>query len=358
MGGAEVLRLSILEELLKDESLSIRVCVLRKRGELADQVEAMGIPLDVLGNRGGLFDFAGVRRLATYFRQHRPTIVQSSQFLTNLHTNLAARLAKVPVVVIEEHGVYTWKKWYHRLIDRRINSRANAVVACSHCVAESAAAHLNIPAANVTVIHNCVGRIHFQKGQGTREAFRQSMQTSNSALVATCVGTLRWEKGHRFLLEAWGQLIAGQSIPQDSELWIVGSGPLENELRGLSSELPGVRFLGSRSDTAEILRASDLFVLPSVNEGFGIAIVEAMSAKLAVISTNSGGIPEVIESGRTGILVEPENSRQLADSIATLCQNYSQRKQLAAAAQLDAQSRFTPARYVKQLQNLYKSLQR
>lgn len=355
MGGAEVLRLSVLEELLRRNDLDVRVCVLRDRGVLADRVVQLGIPLDVLGNRGGLLDVAGVLRLARYLRAHRPDVVQSSQFLTNLHTRLAGWLARTPSVIIEEHGIYGWKRWYHRALDRWVNGRAQAVVACSHCVARSAASNLGVDESKITVIHNCAAASHFTPVGSDAGSSRLELAGQSSFSIVT-VGTLRWEKGHRFLLQAWKQLQDDGAIPADEQLWIVGSGPLESQLRGEAENIPGVQFLGRRTDTLEILRAADLFVLPSVNEGFGIAIVEAMCAGLAVVSTQSGGIPEVVDDGRTGILVDPGSADELAGAIKRLHDNRDEREEMARAGRAAANDRFTPARYVQQLMNLYESL--
>ena len=229
------------------------------------------------------------------------------------------------------------------------------MVACSNCVASSAAGHLGIDVGRITVIHNCVAQHHFDDYPDARRSVRSELGTPDSSFVATCVGTLRWEKGHRFLIEGWKHAIQA-GLPEDSELWIVGSGPLEEELRQLSNQLPSIRLLGSRADTAEVLRASDLFVLPSVNEGFGIAIVEAMSAGLRVISTSSGGIPEVIDSDRTGVLVDPRDAGQLVDAITTLFHQLDTRKRLGIAARAEADARFTPRVYVDQLKTLYASV--
>ena len=267
MGGAEVLRLSILEQLLEESQYDLRVCVLRKPGVLAPEVEKLGIPLDILGNRGGLLDFGGIRKLSKYLQEHTPDIVESSQFVTNLHTSLACRWAGNCQHVIEEHGIYSWKRWYHKLLDRQFNSRANGVVACSHCVAQSASQHLAIKQERITVIHNCAAKQHFAEPSRRREEIRSKL-VGESSFVVTCVGTLRWEKGYPYLVEAWTKLVHEEAIGSDSKLLIVGEGPLESELRDKASGCESILFLGRRQDTGDILAASDLFVLPSVNEVF------------------------------------------------------------------------------------------
>ncbi len=350
MGGAEVLRLSVLEELRDRPEISIRVCVLRDRGVLADQVEALGVPLDVLGNRGGLLDIRGIFRLSHYLRTHRPNVVQSSQFLTNLHTRLACWFARGAKGIIEEHGIYNWKKWHHRLLDRTVNRRADAVIACSETVAKSAANHLARDLSTITVIHNCASSEHFSE-------IENGSPRNDESFVVCAVGTLRWEKGYEFLLEAWRTLQRDDRLPKHARLQIVGTGPLENELKKMAQDSAGVEFLGRREDTTRLLRDADLFVLPSVNEGFGIAIVEAMCAGLPIVSTTSGGIPEVVDSGRTGVLVPPKNADALADAIAELANDPKRRARLGAAARTEATERFTSARYCDQLMRLYDQIE-
>ncbi len=355
-GGAEVLRLSVLGELVKRDEIDVRVCVLRDAGELAEQCESIGVEVDVLGNRGGLLDLGGIWRLSKYLRQRRPSIVQSSQFLTNLQTMVAARLSRVPVRIIEEHGIYQWKRWYHRILDRWVNGRAEGVVACSHAVGASAACQLGRSVESICVVHNCASASHFDVHDEAASATFRDEWAGGSSFVACVIGTLRWEKGHKYLLDAWKSLIDSERIPSDSRLWIVGKGPLESGLNGLAEGIGGVQFLGLQEDVKTVLGAVDLFVLPSVNEGFGIAIVEAMCAGLPVVATTSGGIPEVIEPGKTGVLVPPGDSGSLADAIARLSNDSLLRKSLGTAARVDAGERFTPSRYVDKLMHLYSSL--
>ena len=359
LGGAEVLRLSILKEMVHRQH-DVEVIQLRGEGELTQNVEALGVKITSLDNKGGLFDRAGVRRLKALLKAKNYDVVQSSQFVTNLHTGFACRSLGIANHIIEEHGIYLWKKLHHRLLDRIFNSRAAAVIACSRKVAESAAENLNLPTNKIDVIHNCVGDEHLlpiNQNWKSSEAWRAQrakfVGTDGPVHLTGIVGTLRWEKGHRFLLEAWQQLRKQEQLTAKHHLLIIGDGPLRSELETQANDLPNVHFLGSVSKTRTVLRCLDLFVLPSVNEGFGIAIIEAMAAGVPVISTRSGGIPEVVTDG-TGILVPPENSSDLATAIADTINRDCSATLVAARQRVE--DHFTPTAYVDRLESIYARL--
>lgn len=359
LGGAEVLRLSILKEMVRRQH-QVELIQLRGAGELTESVKSLGVPIESLGNKGGLLDWSGVKRLKAFLKTKSYDVVQSSQFVTNLHTGFACRSLGIQNHIIEEHGIYLWKKSHHRFLDRTFNSKAAAVIACSGKVAESAAGNLRLPTSKVDVVHNCVGQEHLlpidpawksSDARGSQQA--DLVGTSDAVHLTGIVGTLRWEKGHQFLLEAWQQLHLQNRLSTKHHLLIIGDGPLRSELEAQATELPNVHFLGSVSDTRSILRCLDLFVLPSVNEGFGIAIIEAMAAGVPVISTRSGGIPEVVAEG-TGVLVPPENSAELATAIE---QNIDRNTtQMIAAARQRVEDHFTPAAYVDRLESIYARL--
>jgi len=343
---------------------NVEVVVLRKPGELADRVRELGVRVTVLGNRGGLLDFSGVRKLAKWLKANKPDIVQSSQFLTNLHTRLACMLSRSPIHIIEEHGIYTWKKWYHRAIDRWINSSAQGVIACSHKVAKSAAGDLGIPVDRITVIHNCVAQHHLESNEMTEEGrneFRSELAgegndlDSDSRLVGI-VGTLRWEKGHSFLFEAWKALHEKKLLNESDYLIVVGDGPLRPKLEEQASSTVNIRFIGSSTETRKILHCMDLFILPSLNEGFGIAIIEAMAAGIPVISTQSGGIPEILDREGIGILTEPEDTSSLEAAMAGFLTDREKSKITGENGKKTVHERFTPAIYVQQLEGIYRIL--
>lgn len=122
-----------------------------------------------------------------------------------------------------------------------------------------------------------------------------------------CVGTVMERKGQRFIVEALHKMAANSTIP-NIHFSIIGGGPLKNELEMLSEQYGISRYItfcGSTSNVNKYLENSDLFILPSITEGFPIAILEAMRVGLPIVSTNVAGIPEMIKDEITGIIIEP-----------------------------------------------------
>jgi glycosyltransferase involved in cell wall biosynthesis len=130
------------------------------------------------------------------------------------------------------------------------------------------------------------------------------------------------------------------------KLLLVGDGPLRPQLQDLAGSLgisESVAFLGEkeRADVVRLLNGCEVFVLPSRSEPFGIAILEAMACKKPVVATSVGGIPEIIESGQNGILVEPDNPQALAEALVTLLKNDALRKRFASNGYESVLERFS-----------------
>jgi glycosyltransferase involved in cell wall biosynthesis len=117
-----------------------------------------------------------------------------------------------------------------------------------------------------------------------------------------------------------------------------------------------LHFLGHREDVRDLLSVYDIFVLPSLSEGMPLALLEAMAAGVPAVATRVGGVSEVIENGKTGLLVPPGDSRALADGIATLLENPALATELGEAARQVAVSRFSLERMVRAYQDIYAEL--
>ncbi len=139
----------------------------------------------------------------------------------------------------------------------------------------------------------------------------------------------------------------------------VGGGPLEKRLqteisfKGLS---PYFQFFGWRNDITSFLTASDLFALPSLNEGMGRAFVEAQANGVPVIGPRVGGVPDVIKEGKTGLLIDPQNPQDLANAIIELQRDPQRRKQMAVACREWVNPQFSVEKMVETIDGLYRSL--
>lgn len=178
-----------------------------------------------------------------------------------------------------------------------------------------------------------------------------TLPVQEGAVIITCIAELHPRKGHKYLLEAFRKL---QTIMPKVELLLIGRGPIEDELKNQYSELQNVHFLGWREDIPQLLKSSDIFVLPSLKEAFGQVILEAMASGVAVIATNNGGPVDIIQDGVTGHLVPPGNSEAIFQKMCILLQNPHQKKDMEKAALERVQKEFTAETMAEKTLNVYR----
>ncbi|HLG25837.1 MAG TPA: glycosyltransferase [Candidatus Gracilibacteria bacterium] len=190
----------------------------------------------------------------------------------------------------------------------------------------------------IVTIHNGIDLEHFEKqllhfsSQKKAKIRSDLMKAAHNDFVIVSVAALHPRKGLKHVIEAFAEI--KKEAPQ-TKLVIVGEGPQRKELTecikklGVSHE---VMLLGKQENIPEILKSSDLFVLPSVKEAFGIAVLEAMAAQLPIIASGVGGIPEIIKNNRSGLLVEPGNTEALKTAIQELMKNQPLSQKLAFVA--------------------------
>lgn len=198
-----------------------------------------------------------------------------------------------------------------------------------------------------------------------RNIIRKEFDIAPDTLLITLISRAVPSKGHDLLLRAVAKIKA--RVPCFKVL-IVGDddpGVLEMgrsyvaELKELTYELgltEQVIFSGTRGDVQHILAASDLFAMPAVDEGFGLAFLEAMAMKKPVIALDSGGAPEVVEHGKAGLLSEPGNILQLAENIQTLLENAELRLQMGEYGRKRAEEYFNAQRMANDVEQIYQDI--
>ncbi|SFI38287.1 MULTISPECIES: glycosyltransferase family 4 protein [unclassified Bacillus (in: firmicutes)] len=189
--------------------------------------------------------------------------------------------------------------------------------------------------------------IHFQQDF-------MSKQECNNNLVISCISRLSPRKGHDIFLKALSQI---QQDLSNVEVWIVGDGVMREKLENqvIQLGLDNIKFFGRRTDIPEILSSSAIYVLPTINDNFPISVIEAMFSRQAIITTNCGGIPEMIQNGKTGIICEPGNVQQLSDALKLLLTNKDLREQLGREAQVYSRQHLTQDVMVSKIERIYYS---
>ena len=183
----------------------------------------------------------------------------------------------------------------------------------------------------ISVVHNGIKPIPKISSE-KRLALRKKILgiSSLETKVIFSAGTLHPRKGYKYLIQAYRQI--AKQFPQTC-LIIAGEGPQRPELEKLIKNLDldqKIKLLGFQAGIPELIQASDLFVLPSTKEAFGLVILESFAAGTPVIASKVGGIPEIIEDGKNGLLVKPQNKDNLIKSIKKLLTNQKLADQLAA----------------------------
>jgi len=218
--------------------------------------------------------------------------------------------------------------FFRRWMNRRLCRRADGVLAVSHEAAEMMHKQWQIPEEQLTVIPNGVDTDRFHPAETTEH----SATEGTGALRAACVANLVPVKAIDQLIAAWRQVV--MAVPP-AHLWLIGEGPLRGSLQALANRLrcaSHVTFLGARDDVPDLLRQVDLFVLPSRYEGCSNAVLEAMATALPVVGFNTGAMSELVEPGRTGLLVPPGRVDQLASAIVTMLRDASARHRMGRTA--------------------------
>jgi glycosyltransferase involved in cell wall biosynthesis len=299
----------------------------------------------------------GLVRLARFLRRRRIDILHTHLFEPSVVGLLAGAAARTRTRILTRHysdyHTRIGKKWHVRL-DRLCTRMSRGVIA----VSEHTADHLiNMEGAPAEKIHVVLNGIDFDRakisGPEARASLRREFGAEDGYLLLV-VARLHEEKGHRYLFEALDEIKRRADRPV--RLLVAGAGTYEaayrDQVRALGCE-ESVSFLGFRKDSADLMAAADLVVLPSLAEAFGLVLTEALYIGTPVVATRVGGIPEIVDDGVDGILVPPANGEALADAIVGLLNNPDERRRMAGAGREKVLSKFCFEDMVRSYEAIY-----
>ena len=354
VGGTEGQVLEIASRLDR-RRFEASVCALKGADVLARELRARGVRVITLDGKGA-WDVRVPYRLARVIRAERPDVIHAFLFWANCLSRVIGRLLRVPVRISSYRDILLWSRWGYRVCDRVTAGWAQAATCCSEAVRRLALAEVGGGEWKYVTIHNGVDVARFSS---SRTVTRADVGLRDGVPVIGTVGRLvEPEKGIAVLLQSMARL-AGPPASLPCQLLIVGDGPARRHLHEIGERLgisSLVVFAGMRRDIAEVLPFVDVFVMPSLSEGFGIAIVEAMAAGRPVVATAVGGIPEVVVQGETGLLVPPGDAGALGDAVAHLVNHPEQARLMGARGRERACDRFSIESAVTRHEDLYAKL--
>jgi glycosyltransferase involved in cell wall biosynthesis len=373
-GGAERSLAEMLPGLVESGITPVVACLLHRSEGIQDRVLEQGFDVRFVdGNSSASGPRALIARvcaLRKMIRSERPDIVHTAVFQANIAGRLASVWTRATVMTSLVNTNYAPV----RLKDPHIRpARLKAVQlvdgatarhmtrhfhALTQAVKDHAVAALRIPPQRITVVWR--GRDPARLGEPSparRRRARSALNLRDDDQVLINVGRREFQKGQRYLLEALATLVLTH---ERIILLIAGrGGAASHELEELRDRLGlanRVRFLNHREDVPELLAASDLFVFPSVYEGFGGALVEAMALGLPIVASDIPSTWEVVEGGRNAILVQPESAQALAGAIGELLQDQAKSRAFGARGREIFFNRFTLQSSVTRMVQLYREV--
>ncbi|MGB2958035.1 MAG: glycosyltransferase family 4 protein [Bacteroidota bacterium] len=292
--------------------------------------------------------FLGILKVA---RTVRPDIVHNHTSWYGLFAGTIVGAKRVETI----HNTYHWLTHLQKFQYGLYCLLADRIIAVSEVVKQYTLGELPFfRPGKFRVVYNGVQPEAFQPSRQREESLHTDRPAGSVAAVGF-IGRLTEQKGVDYLLDAAALL---QSRRIDHRLVIVGDGELRDQLetKARSLGLGRVTFTGYQRNIAEILGGFDVFVLPSLWEGFPVSLVEAMASGLPVVATRVGGTGEAVLDGITGYLVTPRDAEDLADKIATLVTDPDTRNRMRLAAQRRVREHFSASTMLKKTEDVYNEI--
>jgi glycosyltransferase involved in cell wall biosynthesis len=333
LGGLELQLVARAIDANEAGDMAIVVCA--EDGRLAPYAREKNIPVETVPFRLKYFDPRSIIALGKIFRRHKiqVCIVGNSHLLS---IALVARKFFSPATRIifnqmMQSGLPK-KDWFH---DRVYKSLDAAIVMTKKMKAELEATTV-MDAKKIVVVAPGVQYKDFHRSEKERHSDREYFQVPQDAFVIGCIGRLDKHKDQLLLLEAFAE----SGLRQNSQLILCGDETPDSY--GYADTLrkyvaahdlnDAVRFIPFTDSVNRLFSCFDIFVMPSRSETFGLVVVEAMAAGIPVIATNSGGVPEIIEDGKTGLLFDPRDKKKLIELLRKLFESKELRTSLATEA--------------------------
>jgi len=290
----------------------------------------------------------------TFLKHHRYDIVHTHLVHGDWYGISAARHAGYKYIISTKYNDDPFRKGFlFRSIEKHLTRKCSKVLTISEWL-KTFAVQMGVPEEKIDVVYYGMKSPEIDKN--SKPELRKELDIPVGDIVYLIAARLIPQKGHTYLLEAFRKL---RSEADNVLLLIAGEGKLEKELKQKADSLglgSSVRFLGFRKDIHSVMRSCDVFVHPSLWEGFGIVLLEAMHASLPVVASDVSAIPEVVADGETGFCVPFKDSDTLYARMKQLLNDPGLRAEMGSRGKQRAQQMFTPEQMGDGLERAYREM--
>jgi glycosyltransferase involved in cell wall biosynthesis len=343
---------------LQRRGLDIALYVMERGGPLEADIATQGVRVEGSSPGGVLHWPKATLELARWLRRERPDVVHFFLPRPYVFGSLAAELAGHRLRLMSRRSLTVYRDKYPLLggVERWLHRRTFGILGNSHAVMDQLVTEVDARE-KLALIHNGID-LPSPVFVSRRRQTRDLLQIPDGALVITVIANLIAYKGHRDLIAALA-LIKDQ-LPRPWRLLAIGRDDgIGADLKAQAQSLgiaDNIMWLGERGDVDELLSSSDLFILPSHQEGFSNALLEAMATGLPVVATAVGGNSDAVVDGETGSLVPVHDPQALAAAILRLAQEPGLRASFGEAGRRRVEQRFSLEACVDRYERLYRAL--
>lgn len=350
MGGLQQVLYNLCRHI--DRSLfEVSVVALKELGLFADKLAELDVQV-ILVPQAKKTDYFAFVKLARFLREMKIDIIHTHNTQPFIDGTLAALLAGVKTIVHTDHSRTFPDKKRYMIAERILSVFAHKIIGVSDSVVHNLMHYEKITPGKVLTIHNGINAAEYDINVD-RVKRRRELGLDDTSPVLGISSRLSYVKGINYLLEAMCDI---RKIHEDVSLIIIGDGPQKKELEQQTEALGLQRHVHSLGEIVKIqplLKIFDIFVLPSLSEGMPICLLEAMASGCPIVTTNVGGIPEMIENGKNGFLVRPADSKALSSAILYLLEHEQVRNSLVIEGKRVVRERFSALKMTKTYEQLY-----
>jgi glycosyltransferase involved in cell wall biosynthesis len=352
VGGLERIVLGLVREGRK-LGQKISVICLTARGALASEAEALGARVICVDKPPGLRPSV-IPKLKLLLDELSPDVVHTHQIGALFYAGPAARSAGTPVIVHSEHGKHYAGRLRTRIMGRMASRRAARFFCVSRDIEVEVHKYRIADASKTAVVHNGIDVDLFDVPPD--DVLRAGLGILPGAQVIGTIGRLNEVKRQDVLLRAFAEV--ARSV-RGVQLLLVGEGPMRAELERLAADLgvaTATHFVGYQSKPERYLPLLDVFAITSRSEGMPLAVLEAWAARVPVVASAVGGLPEMIEHGRTGLLFPAGDHAALSQLLQSALGDSKQTRDLREAGLARVRSSFSLERMAGEYQRHYVEL--